>query len=179
MNESLTLGRREFLRAGFFGSALLAGGASVASLSGCSAPMTPADGYLHLRPADIELLSPLVPVILAGALPNGNADVPRVLKRLDTLFDSPSRGSREALFKLYDVLQLGAFRWWVMDAWAHPASLGSEELDKGMARWSRKQNSFARLAFNGLCQPLMMCWYTDPEIAKSTGYPGPPRKVNA
>ena len=168
MSESLTLGRREFLRAGLLGSALLAGGASVASLSGCSAPMTAADGYLHL-----------VPVILAGALPNGEADVQRALKRLDTLFDSPSQGSREALFKLYDVLQLGAFRWWVMDAWAHPASLNSEEIDQGMAKWSRKQNSFARLAFNGLCQPLMMCWYTDPDVARSTGYPGPPRKVNA
>ena len=179
MSESLTLGRREFLRAGLFGSALLAGGAGVASLSGCSAPMTAAEGYLHLRPADLELLTPLVPVILAGALSNGEADVQRALKRLDTLFDSPSQSSREALFKLYDVLQLGAFRWWVMDAWAHPASLSSEEIDKGMAKWSRKQNSFARLAFNGLCQPLTMSWYTDPEVAKSTGYPGPPRKVNA
>ena len=179
MSESLTLVRREFLRAGLLGSALLAGGASVASLSGCSAPMTAADGYLHLRPADIALLTPLVPVILAGALPNGEADVQRALKRLDTLFDSPSQGSREALFKLYDVLQLGAFRWWVMDAWAHPASLNSEEIDQGMAKWSRKQNSFARLAFNGLCHPLMMCWYTDPDVARSTGYPGPPRKVNA
>ena len=179
MSESLPLGRREFLRAGLLGSALLAGGASVASLSGCSAPMTAADGYLHLRPADIALLTPLVPVILAGALPNGEADVQRALKRLDTLFDSPSQGSREALFKLYDVLQLGAFRWWVMDAWAHPASLNSEEIDQGMAKWSRKQNSFARLAFNGVCQPLMMFWYTDPDVARSTGYPGPPRKVNA
>lgn len=179
MSEPLTLGRREFLRAGLFGSALLAGGAGVASLSGCSAPMTAAEGYLHLRKADLELLTPLVPVILAGALPNGEADVQRALKRLDTLLDSPSRGSREALFKLYDVLQLGAFRWWVMDAWAHPAALGSEDLDRGMARWSRKQNSFARLAFNGLCQPLALAWYTDPDVAKSTGYPGPPRKVNA
>lgn len=179
MNESLTLGRREFLRAGLFGSALLAGGAGVASLSGCSAPMTAAEGYLHLRQADLELLTPLVPVILAGALPNGEADVQRALKRLDTLFDSPSRGSRDALFKLYDVLQLGAFRWWVMDAWAHPASLSTEDLDNGMAKWSRKQNSFARLAFNGLCQPLALAWYTDPDIAKGTGYPGPPRKVNA
>ncbi len=179
MSESLTLGRREFLRAGFFGSALLVGGAGVASLSGCSAPMTAAEGYLHLRPADLELLTPLAPVILAGALPNGEADVQRALKRLDTLLDGPSQGSRDALFKLYDVLQLGAFRWWVMDAWAHPASQGSAQLDKGMAKWSRKQNSFARLAFNGLCQPVTLAWYTDPDAAKSTGYPGPPRKVNA
>lgn len=179
MNESLTLGRREFLRVGFFGSALLAGGAGVASLSGCSAPMIAADGYLHLRPADLELLTPLVPVILAGALPNGEADVQPALQRLDTLFDGLNQGSRDALFKLYDVLQLGAFRWWVTDAWAHPASQSSEAIDSGLAKWSSNQNSFARLAFNGLCQPLTMAWYTDPEIAKTTGYPGPPRKVNA
>lgn len=177
MSEPLHLNRRQFLRAGVLGSALLAGGASVSSLSGCSSRQSAADGFLHLRPADIEMLTPLVPVLLAGALPNGDADVPRVLQRLDSLLESPAPGSREALFQLYDVLQMGAFRWWVMDAWTHPAKLSSEQIDQGLGNWSRKQNSFARLAFNGLSQPLMLAWYTDPDIAKSTGYPGPPRKV--
>lgn len=179
MSDSLALNRREFLRAGIFGSALLAGGAGIASLSGCSAANVPATGFLHLRQADIELLTPMVPALLAGALPNGEADVPRALQRLDTLLDSPAQGGRDAIFKLYDVLQLGAFRWWTMDAWSHPGSLTTEQIDQGLARWSRKQNSFARLAFNGLCQPLTLAWYTDPQNAKSTGYPGPPLKVNA
>ncbi|MCC1496921.1 Tat pathway signal protein [Alcanivorax sp. 1008] len=179
MNDTLALNRRAFLRAGLFGSALLAGGAGVASLSGCSAAKVPADGFLHLRQADIELLTPMIPVLLAGALPNADADVPRVLQRLDTLLDSPAQGGRDAIFQLYDVLQLGAFRWWTMDAWSHPGTLSAEQIDQGLASWSRKQNSFARLAFNGLCQPLTLAWYTDPEIAKGTGYPGPPRKVVA
>lgn len=179
MSESLSLNRREFLRTGLFGSALLVGGASIASLSGCSSRQSAADGFLHLRPADIEMLSALVPVLLAGALPNGDADVPRVLQRLDTLLDSPAPGSREALLQLYDVLQIGAFRWWTMGVWTHPAKLSNEQIDQGFANWSSKQNSFARLAFNGLSQPLTMAWYTDAEIAKSTGYPGPPRKVIA
>jgi hypothetical protein len=179
MNDTLALNRRAFLRAGLFGSALLAGGAGVASLSGCSTAKVPADGFLHLRQADIELLTPMIPALLAGALPNGDADVPRVLQRLDILLDSPAQGGRDAIFQLYDVLQLGAFRWWTMDAWSHPNTLSTEQIDQGLARWSRKQNSFARLAFNGLCQPLTLAWYTDPEIAKGTGYPGPPRKVIA
>lgn len=179
MSDALALNRREFLRAGLFGSALLAGGAGVASLSGCSAAKVPAEGFLHLRQADIDLLTPMIPALLAGALPNGEADVPRALQRLDTLLDSPAQGGRDAMFQLYDVLQLGAFRWWTMDVWAHPSTLSTEQIDQGLARWSRKQNSFARLAFNGLCQPLTLAWYTDPEIAKSTGYPGPPSKVIA
>lgn len=179
MSESLSLNRREFLRAGMFGSALLAGGAGVALLSGCSSSKVAADGFLHLRPADLELLTPLVPLLLAGALPNGDADVARALQRLDTLLDGPAPATRDALFQLYDVLQLGPFRWWTMDAWAHPAKLSNEQIDQGLANWSRKQNSFARLAFNGLCQPLTLAWYTDPDVAKSTGYPGPPRKVIA
>lgn len=179
MGDSLTLDRRQFLGAGLAGSALLAGGATLASLSGCSAPMTPADGYLHLRSADLALLAPMVPVILAGALGNPQQDTPRVLQRLDGMLDVAAPGSREALFQLYDVLQLGAFRWWVMDRWAHPADLSASDIDEGLARWSRRQNSFARLAFNGLCQSLTMAWYTDPDNARSTGYPGPPRKVNA
>ena len=74
MSDTLALNRREFLRAGFFGSALLAGGAGVASLSGCSAAKIPAEGFLHLRQADIELLTPMIPALLAGALPNETRD---------------------------------------------------------------------------------------------------------
>lgn len=179
MSLQPSLDRREFLRAGIFGSALLAGGAGVASLSGCSSPSTPAEGFMHLRAADIEMLTPLIPVVLAGALANGNDDIPRALQRLDALIDDVNPGNRGPLFQLYDVLQLGAFRWWTMGSWSHPNTLSDEHIDVGLGSWSRKQNSFARLAFNGLTQPLTMAWYTDPEVARSTGYPGPPRKVNA
>jgi hypothetical protein len=179
MSDAISLDRREFLRAGMFGSALLAGGATVASLSGCSSVDGPAEGYLHLRRGDVEILSLLAPVVLAGAMTDEHHDVPKVLKRLDALFDGVLPRNRAPLFELYDVLQLGAFRWWATDTWTHPSKLSREQLDVALGNWSRKQNSFVRLAFNGLCQPLTMAWYTDPDNARSTGYPGPPRKVNA
>lgn len=179
MGDSLTLDRRQFLGAGLAGSAWLAGGATLASLSGCSAPMTPAHGYLHLRSADLALLAPMAPVILAGAMGDPEQDTTRLLQRLDRMLDAVTPGTRDAMFQLYDVLQLGAFRWWVMDRWAHPATLSAAEIDAGLARWSRHQTSFARLAFNALCQSMTMSWYTDPDNARTTGYPGPPRKVNA
>lgn len=177
MTASLELDRRQFLRAGLFGGTVLAGGAGIATLSGCARQDGPADGFLRLRAADVALLGTLAPTVLAGALRNGAADIERVLKRLDAILDSASPGGRAALFQLYDVLQLGAFRWWVMDRWGDPASLSADERSAALGYWSRKQHSFARLAFVGLTQPLLMAAYTLPDIARSTGYPGPPRKV--
>lgn len=177
MTASLDLDRRQLLRAGLLGSAWLAGGAGVASLTGCTRQDGPAEGFLQLREADVELLSTLAPTVLDGALLNGDADIVRVLQRLDAILDSAAPGGRAALFQLYDVLQLGAFRWWVMDRWADPASLPAAERTEALGYWSRKQHSFARLAFVGLTQPLLMAAYTLPDIAKSTGYPGPPRKI--
>ena len=35
------------------------------------------------------------------------------------------------------------------------------------------------MAFKGLTQPIYMAWYVKPTGARTTGYPGPPRKIVA
>lgn len=179
MNDD-TFGRRDFLRAGIYSSALLAGGAAVASLTGCSAP-TPqaAEGFRYLRAADVELLTPLVPVILGAALQDEQADTLRALALLDGTLADASPTVRKALFQLYDLLQLGAARWWLTGSWTHPAQLSAEARAEGLQRWQDKNNSFARLAFRGLTQPVLMVWYAVAENGLGVGYPGPPKKVVA
>lgn len=179
MTETTNLGRRGFLKLGAGGAALLSLGSAVSVLSGCSkGPKTPAEGFLHLRASDLEVLRPWVPAVLsAEARPNGEADIERSLKVLDGLLDSAGPIARKMLFELYDVLHLGAFRWWATGVWSDPASLTLEERIAALDTWEHIDSTFGRVAFRGLTSPLMAGWYQQPDMAKTTGYPGPPKKI--
>lgn len=171
--------RRGFLKLSAGGAAVLAAGSSVALLSGCSSgPSGPTEGYLHLRRSDLEVLRIWTPVILhEDSRPNGDADVELAIQRLDGLLESVGPVGQKMLGELYDILHLGAFRWWVTGYWRDPAKLSNEEKVAALEAWEHHDSSFARGAFRGLASPLLMAWYTEPGIAKTTGYPGPPQKI--
>ena len=170
------LSRRDFLRVGATASVVLAGGSLFASLGGCSSPTTPATGFKVLRQSDIDLLKPLVPSVLASIRAQSD-DVMRALGLLDELIYAAGDHTRENLFKLYDLLQLGAARWWLTGFWSAPAKLSDAERAQALQHWSAKDSGFALLAFRGLTQPLFMAWYADTDNVAVTGYPGPPQKV--
>lgn len=171
--------RRGFLKLGAGGAAMLAAGSSFAVLSGCSSgPSGPADGFLHLRRSDLEVLRGWMPTILhEDARPNGEADLEYALKRLDGLLESVAPVGRKMLAELYDVLHLGAFRWWATGYWSEPGKLSAEERVAAMDAWEHHDSAFARGAFRGLASPVLMAWYTEPAMARTTGYPGPPQKI--
>lgn len=172
-------GRRGFLKLSAGGAAMLSLGASLSVLSGCSSgPKTAADGLLHLRVSDLEVLRPWVPVVLsADSRPNGDADIERALVVLDGLLENAGPLARKMLFELYDVMHLGAFRWWATGVWSDPATLTLDERTAALANWEHIDSTFGRAAFRGLTSPLMSGWYQVPEMALTTGYPGPPKKI--
>jgi hypothetical protein len=171
------LGRRDFLRLSATASVALGLSAPVASLiTGCSSSSPPAQGYRHLRASDVELLSPLVPVVLAGALPEGT-DHERPLRVLDSLLHHFSPGGRKMLFQLLDLLQLAPARWYLTGTWAAFADQSPDELEATLTEWSQSDSGFARVAHNAAVKPMMIAWYSEPDIALTTGYPGPPEKV--
>jgi hypothetical protein len=171
------LGRREFLRLTGTASLALAMTAPVAGwLTGCSGAAPPAQGYRHLRASDVALLAPLVPVALAGALPEGT-DPERPLEVLDGLLHHFSPGGRKALFQLLDLLQLAPARWYLTGTWAAFGEQGPDELKATLTAWSRSDSGFARVAHNAAIRPMMIAWYSEPGIGRTTGYPGPPEKV--
>lgn len=172
-----SLNRRDFLRAGTSAAVMLAGGSFLAGLSGCAAPVSvPAKGFRSLRQSDVDLLLPMMPTILGPGISNDD-DALSALLSLDTLLFSSTDLVRGNLFKLYDLLQLGAARWWLTGFWAAPADLSDAERVEAMTNWAAKRNSFAQIAFRGLTQPIYMPWYAAAENGARVGYPGPPVKV--
>lgn len=149
----------------------------LAGLSGCSSSVSvPATGFRALRQSDVDLLLPLMPTILGPAVQNDD-DALRGLASLDQLMFASTDLVRANLFKLYDLLQLGAARWWLTGFWAAPAKLTEAERVEAMTNWSNKNNGFAQIAFRGLTQPIFMPWYASTENGARIGYPGPPLKV--
>ncbi len=173
------INRRGFLKLGAFGSAMLATGSGLALLSGCASNDGPATGYRYFRQQDIELLTSLVGVVMGPALAAVNASAEDGMKAYDDLLEGAMPGTRATLFQLLDLLQLGAARWFLTGTWASFAEQSDEQLQQTLADWSAKENSIARMALKGLTQPMHMAWYVKPEAARSTGYPGPPKKILA
>lgn len=171
------LHRRDFLRLGLFGGALLAGGASLASLSGCASPDHPAAGYQRLRDGDIPLISALVPPLLKGAFEMTPTNIENAVRGLDQLLVSAADGAITELYKLLDALQLAPMRWYISGSWKSFESQTAEQLDATLAAWDQRDTALARPALRGLTQPLIWAWYLTPEGSRSTGYPGPPQKV--
>lgn len=170
------LGRRGLIRLGFWGSAALAAGSSLALVSGCSPNERPAPGFRHLRPQDIKLFTPLIPIVLEGALPEREG-VTQALHALDTAISPYSPGARKQVFQLLDLMHFGPARWYITGRWTDFSAQSPDELRQTLNDWSHRDSGFARLALRAVVQVQLMAWYGFPDAALSTGYPGPPRKI--
>ncbi|BAP12939.1 hypothetical protein AS19_00880 [Alcanivorax sp. NBRC 101098] len=171
--------RRGFLKLSAAGSAVLATGSGLALLTGCSSNDGPATGYKHFRQQDVDLLTPLVGAVLGPALTNVGASAEDGMKAFDDLLEGGMPGTRAALFQVLDLMQLGAARWYITGTWASFADQSEQEIKQTLTEWSASERSLSRMAFKGLTQPIHMAWYVKPAAARSTGYPGPPKKIIA
>lgn len=174
--SSAGLGRRDFLRLGLAGGVVLAAGSSLALVSGCSGNSAPAAGYRCLRARDLELLRPLMPLLLAGSEPLVE-DSERPLRLLDELLMGNSAMGRKQYLQMLDMLQLGAVRWYFTGRWAAFHEQDEATLHQTLNDWAGADKGMGRLLLRVLNLSTLMAWYTQPDIALTTGYPGPPRKI--
>lgn len=172
-----TINRRDFLKFSAAGSAVLATGSSLALLTGCSSNEGPAKGYHHFRQQDVTLLTPLVGAVLGSALSAVGASAEDGLHAFDELLKGGMPGTRDAVFQVLDLMQLGAVRWYITGTWASFADQSVQQLEQTLSEWSASERTLSRMAFKGLTQPIFMAWYTQPEPSRMTGYPGPPRNL--
>ncbi|MBZ2189095.1 Tat pathway signal protein [Alcanivorax sp. JB21] len=174
-NES----RRAFIRFGLIGSAVVASGATLATVSGCASNTTPASGYRQLRDADLTLLRPLVPVLLVGAFDPTDDNIEHTLHGMDQLLDSAAPGAIADLHQLLDALQVAPMRRFFTGSWRHFGNQSTAELTETVTQWQQRNYELSRLSLRAISQPLLWAWYLTEEGARSTGYPGPPKKVLA
>lgn len=168
------LARRDFLKVGAgFSLALTLS----AALPGCgNAGKAPAQGLVFLEPADVELFSALMPVVLhdlATRSPAERAKLSRqTLENIDATCAGLDSFTRGELRKLFDLLAVGPLRYVLtgVGAWKDASP---ETLVAFLERWRGSRFATLNAGGNVVVRLIAGSYYVIPATFASVGYPGP------
>jgi hypothetical protein len=174
--ERSGLSRRNLLKIGLLGSALLTTAGLTATLSGCSAS-TPQAGFAVIRESDLAFLHALIPVMLEGAVPAGHMPqaVADTLESLDYNLNHLSPEMLKLTVQLFDVLALPITRGPLTGVWGSWNNASADEVRGFLNRWQNSAIGLLKMGHASLLQLVMMSWYGHPESWAHCGYPGPPK----
>ena len=166
--------RRQFLRAGLVGGALLAaGGAWVVWRD-----VRDADASSPVRDRIAEILGALTPVLLATALPADpaprTAAVARIIddvKAVIGAFPPAVRAELTDLFRLLDIRIARRLLTGVASDWhdADPAAV-----QEFLERWRRSPFALLQSGYFALHDLVLGAWYASESSWPALKYPGPP-----
>ena len=171
--------RRTFIVTG------LAGGAALAFAwwwRDRSEPVTVAAAQRPLAVLDRDapaIVAAIVPVILAGALPDDPAarrsaideTVAGVARAVAGL---PPAAQRE-LGELFALLGVAPARFLATGVGASWSTAGAGDVAAFLERWRTSGIALLRSAYDALHQLVLAAWYGNPRAWSAIGYPGPPR----
>ena len=128
--------------------------------------------------ASAPLIAALVPVVLAGALPNRQSErsvaIQEVVEAFDRAVSGLSPAVRDEIDDLLGVLRFGPTRLVFTGLWAPIESATGEEISQFLARWRTSRFDLLRAGYQALTQLIQASWYDNPSSWASIGYPGPP-----
>ena len=166
--------RRQFLKAGLLGGALLAaGGAWVVWRD-----VRDSDADSPPRDRVAETLVAVAPVLLAGALPADPAaraaaiaGVIAGVKDVIAVFPPAVRAELEELFRLLDIRIARRLLTGVPAAWrdADPA-----DINRFLERWRRSPIALLQSGYFALHDLVLGAWYANEGSWAALQYPGPP-----
>lgn len=168
------MNRRQWIGSGIAAAAILFVAGAIYESQGDRAP---ADGYRFraLGQEDRGILAAIGPVMLAGALPQGEDAIRRFIEGFDTAVAglTPSvQGEVAQVFMLLRVPPLRMIGTGVMRPW-HLAS--TDEIESFLNRWRYSGITTLRSAYDALHQLSNAAWYGSPHSWPHIGYPGPPK----
>jgi hypothetical protein len=161
--------RREFLRAGAAGAVLLT---LLRRLPGLAA----AAGALA---ADArQALVAIVPVMLAGALPDGEARaqaVRDVADGVEVAVAGLPPHLQEEVAQLFTLLTFAPTRCLVAGVWRAWPQAHPDDIAAFLEGWRSSWFGLLQSAYQALHELIMASWYARPESWAALGYPGPPK----
>ena len=175
----MELDRRQFIELSTAGAAFVALASSAAWMSGC-APKKRAAKMKVLRDKDVALVRALVPAVLIGRVAGNDASaIERVVVSFDRLLDGLSPAANDLAGQAFDALSFAPTRVAMAGQWSDwsKASVADAQAALNTLRDSRFE--LVNSVYAALVRLIGSAYYVLPESAASTGYPGPPKKVNA
>lgn len=156
--------RREFLKTGLAGGMLL-------NIAGCTRPS--ADGGRTM------VLTAVIPVMLAGALPTDGAAQPdligRTLAGVERAIAGLAPATQKEIGELFDLLAFPLTRVLaagIRSPWpqATPQAIGNF-----LESWRHSRFDLLKSGYAALHDLIFGAWYARPDTWGAIGYPGPPK----
>lgn len=154
--------RRQFLKAGLGGGLLL-------NVAGCTRP---SEGGGRSR-----VLTALIPVFLAGALPAGEGSdrlVARTVEGIDKAISGLSLATQKEIGELFDLLAFAPTRMLVAGIWSPWPEASPEAIGAFIERWRFSRFGLLNSGYAALHDLIFGAWYGRPDTWPAIGYPGPP-----
>lgn len=175
ITQTGAVSRRQLLKLGMIGGAVLATAGGIAGLSGAFRS-TPAVGFQQLREADLPMLRSIIPVILDGALPAEPVTaVNAILRGLDNSLHHLSPNMRKQSLQLFDLLSMDITRGPFTGIWDSWENASQQAIEAFLQRWESSRLALLRQGHAALNQLVLLVWYSLPDSWAHSGYPGPPR----
>lgn len=170
------LNRRQLLKLGLFGTAVLATAGGIASLSGYAVDSS-APGFQQLREDDLPMLRRLIPTVLAGALPTTQqaAGIEDVLLALDNNLNRLSPSLNRQVLQLFDLLTLSVTRGPATGIWGSWENASDEAVQAFLIRWENSSFALLQQGQSALTNLILLSCYSSSASWPQCGYPGPPR----
>jgi len=177
LQHSMHTDRRNFMKLSAAGAAALSTMSTGAWLSGCTSSNA-ASGMRFLRPEDVELLTALTPSVIAGQIGPGDTDeIDRTVKSFDTLLGDTSQIVVDLVMQAFDVLNFAPTRGLMTGQWSSWSKASVQDADDALGRLRDSNIELLNAIYAALIRLIASSYYLVPEYLASTGYPGPPTKV--
>jgi hypothetical protein len=168
------LSRRTFIAAGIIGAAALV------TASWLKGPHSP-PGAVPRRALDADgeaIMTAIIPVMLAGALPGEpgaqGAALARTLSAVDAAIAGLAPAVQAEVAQLFALLALPPVRWGLAGISPSWSQASGADVRRFLDRLRGSRLTLPRSAYAALHEITFAAWYGMPESWPAIGYPGPP-----
>ena len=170
------LTRRQFIKAGLIGGAVLTAAGLFYSRGLKEAPSTAVSRGLTLSGRTI--IAAIVPAILAGMLPEaGEARrkaITQTVEGVGVAIGGLSAAAQKELVELFTLLGFAPARVLLAGLWSGWEAASVEDVAGFLQGWRASRLGLLRSAYAALHDLVLGAWYGTPDTWEAIGYPGPP-----
>lgn len=168
------LTRRRFLLVGVAGAAVLAATRLLERPAGAPSP-----ALRFLDRESAALVGALVPVVLAGAIPERGAERDTAVRDVAEAFDRAVSGLapsvRAEIDELLGLLRFAPSRYLLTGIGTPLEEAGEARIAQFLLSWRTSGFDLLRAGYQALTQLIQASWYGNAASWPAIGYPGPPR----
>lgn len=128
-----------------------------------------------LSPGARAVFAAVIPVMLDGALPRGDAAAPvETLHAIEEAIAGLPPAARDELEELCSLLDFAPARCLLAGVWSPWSQASAEAVAAFLGRWRESRFALLRSGYGALHQLVLGAWYAQPRAWPAIGYAGPP-----